>query len=326
MNKYLNLYHLTSSFDVILNKYKSDFDKVIEFNHLFNVPQINNNKLYTDNIKIIKDGISLINEEYKELCEGIENNDEIEVKDAICDLIYVIYGLYYRLNIIDNNIIYKYLNIVNSNIFNPSKNIYVLFESSVIKKYNDYIYNFYNFNKYMSNLNNNNNNLNYHHLNNDIDNNIKNKKIELYKTIKLCDLINYEIKNINEIFNFIKKDTMNIIFVKDKESYFQNNFNLSLINILNTLYINGLLVYNIKNDFNIVHQSNMSKLCSNEQEAMDTVNSYKERYSMGESNYESPYYEKIYNTDKWIVKNKSTNKILKNINYKPVEKFDGWME
>jgi predicted HAD superfamily Cof-like phosphohydrolase len=57
-----------------------------------------------------------------------------------------------------------------------------------------------------------------------------------------------------------------------------------------------------------VHRSNMSKACSNEQEAIDTVEYYKnERSTEG-------YYEKQ-EDGTYLVYRKGDNKVLKNINY-----------
>ena len=71
-------------------------------------------------------------------------------------------------------------------------------------------------------------------------------------------------------------------------------------------------------DFNIVHSSNMSKLCTSEQEAQDTVSWYKTEFDAGRKPYDTPYYEKLETQNKWVVKNKSTGKVLKSINYTPV--------
>lgn len=69
------------------------------------------------------------------------------------------------------------------------------------------------------------------------------------------------------------------------------------------------------NIFNIVHESNMSKFCKTEEEAYKTVQSYQELYNTGKSSYDSPTY-KLHN-GKYVVYNKSTNKILKSINFFP---------
>ena len=71
-------------------------------------------------------------------------------------------------------------------------------------------------------------------------------------------------------------------------------------------------------DFNDVHDSNMSKLCSSQEEAEATVYDYEQKFNRGESPYDSPYYYKLENKDKWVVKNRSTGKALKSINYHAV--------
>jgi predicted HAD superfamily Cof-like phosphohydrolase len=74
-------------------------------------------------------------------------------------------------------------------------------------------------------------------------------------------------------------------------------------------------------DFAEVHDSNMSKLCISEEEAKATVLSYEKKFNNKESPYDSPYYYKVTNAkgeDRWLVKNKSTGKALKSINYNAV--------
>ena len=71
--------------------------------------------------------------------------------------------------------------------------------------------------------------------------------------------------------------------------------------------------------FNIVHESNMSKLCTSEEEAINTVQWYKDNNTV----YDSPNFKKSKNNKYWIVYNESTGKILKSINYNKVDfKFD----
>tara|TARA_Y100000590_G_scaffold467224_1_gene645441 strand:+ start:2280 stop:2837 length:558 start_codon:yes stop_codon:yes gene_type:complete len=73
----------------------------------------------------------------------------------------------------------------------------------------------------------------------------------------------------------------------------------------------------LDNAFDIVHKSNMSKLCLTEKEALETVEWYKKQYTEKKSPYDSPSYrEGTYNGKHfWVVFNESTGKILKNINY-----------
>ena len=74
----------------------------------------------------------------------------------------------------------------------------------------------------------------------------------------------------------------------------------------------------------LVHKSNMSKVCLSEKEAIQTVEWYKKEYANGNHKYDSPAYRKASDDKYWIVYNKSTGKILKSINYKPVN-FDSML-
>tara|TARA_B110000438_G_C15615430_1_gene564135 strand:+ start:50 stop:538 length:489 start_codon:yes stop_codon:yes gene_type:complete len=67
--------------------------------------------------------------------------------------------------------------------------------------------------------------------------------------------------------------------------------------------------------FDIVHESNMSKVCKSEEEAKQTIQWYKENSDV----YDSPAYRK--KGEFWVVYNESTGKVLKSINYKKVQ-FD----
>ncbi len=59
--------------------------------------------------------------------------------------------------------------------------------------------------------------------------------------------------------------------------------------------------------FNNIHNSNMSKACNSEQEAIDTVKFYNEKDGT------DAYY--ISDNNKWLVYRKLDNKVLKSINY-----------
>lgn len=68
-------------------------------------------------------------------------------------------------------------------------------------------------------------------------------------------------------------------------------------------------------DFDIVHKSNMTKLCTSEDEAQKTVDWYKSKFDSGESPYDSPAFRKSDDDQYWVVYNQSSGKILKSINY-----------
>lgn len=63
--------------------------------------------------------------------------------------------------------------------------------------------------------------------------------------------------------------------------------------------------------FNEVQRSNMSKACSSIQEALMTISHYKKRDGV------ESMYKRV--GDKWVVYRMSDNKILKSINYSPVD-------
>lgn len=68
--------------------------------------------------------------------------------------------------------------------------------------------------------------------------------------------------------------------------------------------------------FKLVHDSNMSKLCTSEEQAKKTVEWYKNNQNV----YDSPAYRKCESDDKyWVVYNQSSGKILKSIDYSPVD-------
>jgi SpoVK/Ycf46/Vps4 family AAA+-type ATPase len=68
----------------------------------------------------------------------------------------------------------------------------------------------------------------------------------------------------------------------------------------------------IQNDFMKIHESNMSKFCKTEEEAIETVENYTK-------NSVETYYKKNPNTNLYVVYRKSDNKVLKSINYTPVD-------
>jgi len=123
--------------------------------------------------------------------------------------------------------------------------------------------------------------------------------------VKLClSLIKEEVQELEDAIN--DKD---IVETRD-----------ALADILYVVYgMQYRLGINGDKDFNIVHSSNMSKLCYYEKEAQETVKWYEEEFKEGRQPYDSPFYEKLENQNRWVVKNKTTGKVLKSINYTPVK-------
>ena len=72
---------------------------------------------------------------------------------------------------------------------------------------------------------------------------------------------------------------------------------------------------NLDKAFDIVHKSNMSKLCKTEEEAKRTVEYYKQ--NIEKLGYTTPNYRLANDGINYVVFNESTKKILKSINYTP---------
>lgn len=68
--------------------------------------------------------------------------------------------------------------------------------------------------------------------------------------------------------------------------------------------------------FDLVHKSNMSKLCETEEDAQETVRRYQSEVPQ---RYDSPAYRRSDDNIRWVVYNKSTMKILKSYKYTPVD-------
>lgn len=105
------------------------------------------------------------------------------------------------------------------------------------------------------------------------------------------------------------------------EAYEKKDFTESIDALTDIMYValGAFTAFGINGDeaFNIVHKSNMSKLCSSEDEAKQTV----EWYKKNEKRYDSPTYRKSACDKYWVIYNQSTGKVLKSINYTPAN-FD----
>lgn len=165
---------------------------------------------------------------------------------------------------------------------------------------------------------------------------------ELYVNIETNGNLKEQITNIE---SFLNDDTcikeLNKIYDSNEEL---NNLTDAFLNKLNIIYhpifIKHLVVmydncldkivksiFTISNKFNIdiiklfdiVHSSNMTKICETEIDAIETVEWYKEN----EKRYSEPSYRKInYNdNDYYVIYDKDSKKILKSIKYISVKFF-----
>lgn len=307
---------------------KTNFQKVQEFNRAFDMvskepanyvsgeidklgrPQIDafihiRPQLFTDSPKIIKLRLNLIDEEIEELNHAIEINDFIETRDALADILYVVYGMADVLGINIDTLFYETI-IRNEIISFNEKNAQLFSNSSLINNLSKYV--------------------------NQDETNDKPIGISNFDAVRFAyDTISKEefsknsmeynlkiIQNyINEYYKILENYCLSDV-EKSLESFSKiGNYIYNLLKYVYTYsYIAGI---DANADFAIVHSSNMSKLCDTQEDAIATVADYIEKYNAGKSPYDSPYYYELPELGKWIVKNKSTGKALKNIKYNKVD-------
>ena len=173
-----------------------------------------------------------------------------------------------------------------------------------------------------------------------INSDVEMNKYTISKPVCVNSIDSNNSNNSNNLNGQINQDTlfMRLVFDKidrqtilnklcesfDKLKTYAYDRNIQMIN----LYLHDIIYYtynfqhvcNYDSDkiFKIVHASNMSKLCQNETEAQMTVDDYKQKFDSGNSPYDSPYYYKLDN-GLYVIKNKSSGKALKNINYVKVK-------
>lgn len=284
----------------ILNKMaKSNFESVCEFNKSFGLPHydIPQKNILTDN-KIISDlRINLCKEEAEEYNDAFKQNNFVEIIDALTDELYVIYGAGSSFGV----------------------NLDKLFCSYIVDIYFNSLYKHKNDNEFLEEI------LDYS--NYDMLKYVLIEKEPLFSH-KRCNNINYDNifsidfkKNENyencriillELSENLNKNITKLESEKDNGN-FDNVINI-LVTLLHDTYKLGIFLgINLDNSFKIVHSSNMSKLCRSEQEAIETV----EWYKNNDKRYKSPSYRKSENEKYWVVFNKDTGKILKSINYTP---------
>jgi predicted HAD superfamily Cof-like phosphohydrolase len=150
-----------------------------------------------------------------------------------------------------------------------------------------------------------------------------NSDFEMVKNIN--PEINYNVKNYEENLknskfkNSISKIMNNIRLINAnlKKATNDAKFDIMLQELNVLLYHVNLMGCNVgvnlDDAFNIVHSSNMSKVCPSEELAKETV----AWYLANDDRYKTPdYRESEYG---WIVFNKDTGKILKSIKYTPAD-------
>ena len=151
--------------------------------------------------------------------------------------------------------------------------------------------------------------------------NSDNQKLNVYET-KILFQNNFDIVHKTSIDMELEctkiKDITDLIINKYYDNEIIFNYNQYLNNIIKYVFeISLLLNINIIKFFDIVHKSNMSKICLYENEAIQTIQNY---LKDTEKRYKTPTYRKkcLKNIVYYIIYDENTNKILKNINYTSV--------
>ena len=232
---------------------KTNFQKVLDFNTCFNHKVSNEPFLnvFTEEPKLVKLRLSLIEEEIKELQEAYQNNDIVEIVDALSDILYVAYGLC------------------------------VCFGIDIDRKYTEYIRLYLEEDKSNSQTLEENNNLtNFQKtqliipLTNDVRKYSTLLESSFFKT------------NLNTINKYLMDNFKNL-----QNACEQNNFDDVIMNVYNVIkytYLFGIHIgCDLDASFTIVHDSNMTKICETEELAKETVQNYKDN----DDRYDSPSYK-----------------------------------
>lgn len=221
---------------------ETNFQKVQLFNQAFGATrhQTPQYEILEEDPKLSRLRYHLVMEEYNEFVDGLINQDPVEMLDALCDILYVVYGAFDSLG--------------------------VNFDQGELKP--AVIYHSYNYPI----------RINLGHFKKTVE--------DFSRAFYEDDFISF-IESLYKIESFVHKLCRIFDFELDKA-------------------------------FDIVQQANMSKLCSSEEEAKESV----EWYKKNESRYDSPAYRPSGIPNKWNLYNKSTGKALKSINFRaPEEKL-----
>ena len=142
--------------------------------------------------------------------------------------------------------------------------------------------------------------------------------------------IDMAISTLDELLEELNKITAYIINgIPEKDIYMTSNYyNIALDKLVIEIFkLSTIYNVDIIKVFDYVHASNMSKICVTEEDAIETVNRYKQLYVDNVTNnpfalnvYETPEYKMIIhnNTNYWIIYDEKTKKILKSHKYNEV--------
>lgn len=144
-------------------------------------------------------------------------------------------------------------------------------------------------------------------------------------TYKLDDELVLHLVNKIKINNSVLDNLTDLIINEKKIIYcprFLNHlirlYNETLDKIVKNIFkLEESFMINLLHQFDIVHKSNMTKVCNSEDDAKETV----EWYKINETRYKKPSFRQINfnNKDFYVIYDAETKKILKSIKYTPAK-------
>jgi hypothetical protein len=262
---------------------------VADFNYLFGVishQYPNNQEVISDRFDSFSPSFDssqvnlrfgLINEEIKELEQAVKDKNPIEIIDALCDILYVVAGAKVYYNLPINKKI-----MYDSN-YNTTENVDTVdlqLTNTDIEFMNSILDTNYGINSILNEI---------------LDHN---------------QILN----NLTELFLNKQKIIYHELFIKHLIKFYDVTLDKIVVNIFRMGQLFNLRIIQL---FDIVHNSNMTKICENEQDALDTVCWYK----IHELRYKEPAYRIIHYNDKdyFVIYDVETKKILKSIKYIPAK-------
>jgi predicted HAD superfamily Cof-like phosphohydrolase len=130
------------------------------------------------------------------------------------------------------------------------------------------------------------------------------------------DIFDKESNNVEFAMKLIREEMKELEQAVQQKDYIETVD--ALADILYVVYGMGARIgMNMDQAFKLVHDNNMSKLCSSEEEAIESVKYYES--NKGSLGYDSPRYRLAEDGKHWVVYNESTKKVLKSIKWQNVD-------
>ena len=256
----------------------TNYEKVVDFNKCFGsyLSEVEDQLLFNKLPKLVNLKYSLIKEEIEELNEAFNENNLIEIIDALSDIKYVLYGMASAFGINMDTEFLKHLvnkpKLQNTKLEFDNKSDFRI----VVEIYlSDFSNRLHYPEDYLSNI------------------------VKPY----FNQALNHYMSLISKSSQTLKDIVIGCNFVGLKEE---------LCSLLYNVNIFGAIIgIDLDKAFDIVHSSNMTKVCKDEETAKKTV----EWYLKNDKRYATPTYLK--NEYGYIILNQDTGKVLKSIEYTP---------